>query len=175
MQFLRITGPHPYLATIQVWYEQAFPMEERRDFTQLLQMLDSPDMHICALVEQEKPIGFIIYWQWDNLIYVEHFAVDPEQRGRQLGQKALQSLMTLEKATYVLEVELPTDDMSQRRVRFYERQGFFLNPFAYKQPPYRSNGTAIPMKLMSIPAIEDWNAFQQVSQQIDEKVYRRFY
>ena len=36
----------------------------------------------------------------------------------------------------VLEVEMPTDEMSKRRIGFYERLGFELDNQVYHQPPY---------------------------------------
>lgn len=158
-----------------MWYEESFPLAERRTFGQLIQLLDCPDMNLCAILEQEQLVGFIIYWQWDTLLYVEHFAIDPQQRGLQFGQKAMQLLVTLDPAWLVLEVELPTDDISRRRIQFYERQGFSRNPFAYHQPPYRADGTGIPMELLSIPAIHDQERFSTFSKQIRENVYERFY
>ncbi|QHW00851.1 GNAT family N-acetyltransferase [Spirosoma endbachense] len=175
MYFLRIIGQHPYLTQIRPWYEQSFPVEERRSFDQLLQILNCPDMHVVALVDDEHPVGFIIYWQWESLVYIEHFAIDPDRRGQQLGQKALQLLLKQDASYVVLEVELPTDDMSRRRIQFYERQGFSVNAFDYRQPPYRLGGTEIPMKLMSQPAIPDQETCSHLSQQLRDKVYERFY
>lgn len=34
----------------------------------------------------------------------------------------------------LLEVEPPLGEMEQRRIGFYERLGFHLNPYAYVQP-----------------------------------------
>ncbi|GAB3970431.1 GNAT family N-acetyltransferase [Spirosoma terrae] len=175
MQLLRIAPESPYLATVRPWYEGSFPPEERRNFDQLVQLLDLPDMHFCVLVDQSTPVGFISYWQWGDLLYVEHVAIDPEKRGQKFGEQALQQVVALQATCVVLEVELPEDSLSVRRVQFYERQGFYVNEFPYVQPPYRLNETGIPMKLLSIPAIPDSATFQQISDQINENVYRRFY
>ncbi len=34
----------------------------------------------------------------------------------------------------ILEVELPTGELEARRIAFYERNGFVMNPFEYMQP-----------------------------------------
>ncbi len=175
MILFRIEQEHPYLNTIQIWYEESFPADERRRFTDLRQLLPCPDMHLCGLVEQNQLIGFMIYWQWPETIFIEHFAVDPGQRGKQLGQRALSQLLTLDSAYFILEVELPLDDVSRRRIHFYERQGFHLNSFVYAQPPYQRGAPNIPMHLMSLPAIEHQETFTALSTLIKERVYERFY
>lgn len=176
MHLVRLTQPHPYLATIQGWYETSFPANERRHFDELLGLLSYPDMHLCATINEGQLVGFMIYWQWDDVLFIEHFAVDPEQRGRQFGQQALDEVKRIKNSSLILlEVELPTDDISQRRIRFYERQGFSLNTYAYAQPPYQRGNPAIPMKLMSIPAIASQEDFDTFSQMIKERVYERFY
>ena len=175
MVFLPISKVHPHLKSIKVWYEEAFPVHERRNFDELVDLLPCPDMHVCALMNQEQLVGFIIYWQWNDVVFVEHFAIDPEQRGKQFGQQALAILLRIPYRYVILEVERPIDETSQRRVRFYERQGFTLNPFHYVQPPYQPGKPAVPMRLMSIPAITDEEEFINISDRIKERVYERFY
>ena len=137
MTFLRITQEHPYLESIRGWYMDAFPIDERRSFDDLLGLLSCADMHLCGLVNNTQLVGFIIYWQWDDLVFVEHFTIDPDQRGNQLGQRLLALLLRIECPYFVLEVEQPEGEISRRRIQFYERQGFWLNAFSYVQPPYQ--------------------------------------
>ena len=175
MDFLRITQQHPYLTTIRIWYEDSFPIDERRLFNDLVALLSYSDMHLCALIDSDQLMGFIIYWQWTDVVFVEHFVIDPEQRGKHFGQQALAHLLRIASPTFILEVERPVDEISHRRIQFYERQGFVLNSFDYVQPPYRPEKAAIPMRLMSIPAIGDQADFEKFSAQIKEHVYERFY
>ncbi|GAB4036575.1 GNAT family N-acetyltransferase [Spirosoma gilvum] len=175
MNFLRITADHPYLVPIQTWYEETFPIDERRTFPELLRLLSYPEMHLCALVNDDDLVGFIIYWHWNKVVFVEHFAIDPEQRGKQFGQQALAQLLQLSPDYFLLEVERPIDETGHRRIRFYERQGFILNPFDYIQPPYQPDKAPVPMRLMSIPAIPDLPVYERLSKLIKEQVYERFY
>ena len=48
----------------------------------------------------------------------------------------------------VLEVELPNDTPSRRRIAFYERLGFRAFSQTYEQPPYRVGGAFVPMRLL---------------------------
>lgn len=175
MKFVRITQAHPFLVSIQHWYESSFPPPERRTFDDLLHLLPRPDMYLCALVNSDKLVGFIIYWQWAECLFVEHFAIDPDQRGRQFGQRALQVLLQVSAPFVVLEVELPQDDLSIRRIHFYERQGFHLTAFPYAQPPYLRGNQPIPMRLMSIPALTDQSQFTALTDIIFKRVYQRFH
>ena len=175
MIFFRIQQAHPYLEPIQQWYESAFPPQERRRFSDLCQLLPCPDMHLCGLVEADTLVGFLIYWHWTDALFVEHFAIDPAWRGQQLGRRALAQLRQLNSPCCLLEVELPQDDTSRRRVHFYERQGFSLNSFSYAQPPYYPGSPAVPMHLMSRPALPDQVAFTTFSLLVQERVYERFY
>ncbi|SFB93927.1 GNAT family N-acetyltransferase [Spirosoma endophyticum] len=175
MTFLRITAEHPHLATIQTWYETSFPANERRRFDALRQLLPYSDMHLCALIDEDRLVGFIIYWQWPSVVFVEHFAIDPTLRGNQLGQRALDELLRIDSLYFILEVELPQDDIGRRRIQFYERQGFSLNPFPYAQPPYEVGNPPIPMHLLSIPIMPSQDEFDTISVLIKERIYERFY
>ncbi|MBD2704203.1 GNAT family N-acetyltransferase [Spirosoma sp. BT702] len=175
MTFFRITKPHLYLESIKIWYADAFPIDERREPDDLQNLLQQTDMHLCALLSADELVGFIIYWQWDDIVFVEHLAMAPNQRGKQYGQQAMLALIRLNFRYCLLEVERPDDELRQRRVRFYERQGFYLNPYDYRQPPYQLGMSEVPMRLLSIPAIESEATYQQLSKLIREKVYERFY
>lgn len=170
MKLVRLTPQHPHLNQIRSWYVAAFPPEERRKFTDLVALLTCPDMHLCSLMQDDgQPVGFIIYWYWPDVdvLFIEHFAINPDLRGQQLGQQALTEVLNIDADYFLLETELPTDDIHQRRIRFYERQGFQVNKFAYEQPPY----PAIPMKLMSLPSIKNEEEFDKFSALIDKRVY----
>ncbi|UFH52438.1 GNAT family N-acetyltransferase [Spirosoma sp. KNUC1025] len=175
MTFFRITQDHPYLNRIQSWYEGSFPIDERRSFDELKSLLKCPDMYLCALLITDKLVGFLIYWHWNDVVYMEHFAIDPNQRGKQFGQQALGLILRIPTQYVLLEVERATDEISRRRIQFYERQGFILNPFDYVQPPYQPQKSAVPMRLMSIPALENIAVFERFSDMIRIQVYERFY
>ena len=173
MELLRITSPHPYLDLVQVWYEEAFPVEERRDFGDLVALLSHPTMHLSVLLHESEPVGFIIYWHWtnDGVLFIEHFAIDPTRRGQQLGQQALALILVVPANYILLETERPTDILRERRIRFYERQGFQVADCPYAQPPYRPGSSAIPMNLLSIPAIKTQADFERLTGIVHKRVY----
>jgi hypothetical protein len=55
----------------------------------------------------------------------------------------------------ILEVEPPVDDISRKRISFYERHGFRRNKyFNYRQPSYAYGLPEVEMELMSRGNIE---------------------
>lgn len=63
--------------------------------------------------------------------------------------KAMTSFIALHEDPVVLEVEMPTEEMSKRRIGFYERLGFVLDHHVYFQPPYRKGEAFLEMRLMT--------------------------
>ena len=61
--------------------------------------------------------------------------------------------------------------MADRRIAFYERQGFVLAPLSYMQPPYRPEGAAIALNLMSTRG--DWLCANHEA--VCKEIYRRVY
>ena len=49
----------------------------------------------------------------------------------------------------ILEIEKPDDAKTQRRLRFYEREGLTLAPFGYDAPGYQAGTGDCPLQLMS--------------------------
>ena len=48
-----------------------------------------------------------------------------------------------------LEVELPEEEMSKRRIGFYERNGFYYNDYEYMQPAISKGRNEIPLRIMT--------------------------
>lgn len=52
----------------------------------------------------------------------------------------------------ILEAEPPElNETARRRVAFYERLGYKLNPHEYYQPPYKLGGKPLRLVIMSAP------------------------
>ena len=49
----------------------------------------------------------------------------------------MDALLAEKKRPMVLEVELPEDALTRRRIGFYERHGLVFNSYPYLQPPMR--------------------------------------
>ncbi len=79
-------------------------------------------------------MAFLAVWEFDTFLFVEHFAVRKSCRNGGLGAVLLTQLTAQCRRPVILEVELPTGELEARRIAFYERNGFVMNPFEYMQP-----------------------------------------
>lgn len=156
-------------------YLEAFPSCERRDVDEWLDCLDKKagkPFSLFAIVANDTFYGFISCWELTDFVYVEHFAVNENARGNGIGAQTIQELKKHYSTTpLVLEVELPNDDLSRRRIGFYQRQGFILNEKKYLQPPYRKSDDWFELKLMTTDP--DFLAvhFEKVRKDIYQKAY----
>lgn len=148
LRFLTIDN-RKELDWVKALYETAFPADERRDFALVTELLRTkPEFQIRLIEADRLPVGFLSSWHWNGLSYVEHFAVDPACRNGGFGKRALQTFLQSVGTPVVLEVEKPADDLSRRRIGFYERSGFRLSDYPYIQPPYSPELNSLPMCLM---------------------------
>ena len=80
--------------------------------------------------------SFIAYWEFDSYIYIEHLAVNPELRGNNIGSDTLNKLASLVDKVIILEIDPVKDDVSKKRLAFYEKLGYRVNPYQHFHPAY---------------------------------------
>lgn len=173
MQFHRITtASDPSLTFIKKLYEDAFPPHERRDWDSLLKLIpEQQEMHLDLVQTDDGHIGFIIWWEIASGTYfVEHFAIDAELRGKNYGASVLSYYKELLHGRILLEVEPPEDEYSIRRIGFYERLGFQVQDFNYRQPSYIDPLVSYPMLLMGTITFEE-SELIVLAEVIKEKIY----
>ena len=150
--------------------EKNFILAERRDFAPAYELLQQEEFTIYHLLDEGEKVGFISLWQLKGFTYVEHFVVYESHRNRGYGAKALTAVKE-QNPCVVLEAELPEDEMTKRRIGFYQRNGFVRNEKPYMQPAYRLGGEEVPMTIMSYPTGLD--NFENIVGEIYQKVYRK--
>jgi GNAT superfamily N-acetyltransferase len=177
LRLVQIKDPkHSALHTLQKLYEEAFPAEERREFSQLLQLLQQPDMHFYALMSGGHIAGLCVYWHLNKYVFLEHLAITPALRGQRLGRQVVLWLLQQANGRLVLEVEKPVDEISRRRISFYQQLGFVLHDtFYYQQPPYQKLGQPVPLYLMTAWPVPDERSLASIADNIRRQVYERFY
>ncbi|MDR1707066.1 GNAT family N-acetyltransferase [Dysgonomonas sp.] len=131
-------------------YIESFPPSERRPVKKMQDLYENNGLFfIDVAIEEGRLVGFLTYWDIDKFIFAEHFAIAPEFRNGGYGRKVMELFQKSAKPI-ILEVELPTTILSERRIGFYQRLGYKLwENVQYQQPAYLSDGLAIPMKLMT--------------------------
>ncbi|WP_165154809.1 GNAT family N-acetyltransferase [Parabacteroides sp. ZJ-118] len=163
----------PFLDLVEKTYTASFPEEERRDFSLVRRLLEEDNrFEMYALLRDGIYVGFITGWQFEDFVYVEHFAIEESVRDSGIGAKAMTGFLALRKDPVVLEVEMPTEEMSKRRIRFYERLGFVLDHHVYFQPPYREGEAFLEMRLMMYGELDLGQSFERIKTAIHQNVYK---
>lgn len=154
IQFLRLSSKEDrfFRAAMQL-YEKSFPACERREMEDHLLALKDDRYHCDVIVENDKLIGIFFYWKLGWFIYGEHLAIDPKLRGKSYGTKILRAFCSKHKEM-ILEIEPPKDDITIRRLHFYKRLGFKLQPFNHFQVNYRKEDKNLQLKIMTYG--RDW-------------------
>lgn len=161
MELSILNGQSPYYASARELYLAAFPREERRDKENML--AKNPAFRPGVLTEDGNFRGILFYWEGEDFLFLEHFAMAPQLRNSGLGTKALELLKGFGKKI-VLEIEMPASDLTRRRKGFYERNGFLENPWYHIQPKYRLGDEDLPLMLLSYPEMlteEAWQGFEE--------------
>lgn len=133
-------------------YVDSFPEDERRDFDKLINLLkdESNVFSVKSVFIGREFAGFLSYWEWKDVRYIEHFAIEPSMRGGGVGKKVLMDFLQSASSPVILEVEPPYDDISKRRIDFYKRCGFCLHEDVfYEQPPYDASKNSLKLLLMT--------------------------
>lgn len=150
----------------------SFPEDEYRELGELKEYTDHKPIFFNNIIfNEDKPVGFITYWDLKDFYYIEHFAIDPNQRNGGYGQKILYYLSGIMDKPIVLEVEHPIEEIARRRINFYKRQGFELWENEYFQPPYKIGYNNLPMYLMVKNGLDSKRDFEAVKNKIHKTVY----
>jgi isopentenyldiphosphate isomerase/ribosomal protein S18 acetylase RimI-like enzyme len=140
-------------------YEKSFPKDSGRSLEKQKEIMIRSEYTFYVYREGEIK-AFIAVWDLGDFCCIEHFAVHEMYRNVGIGSKILRECMSICNKRIILEVEPPKTEKARKRVHFYERFGFVLNPFRYVQPPYAENKNPLPLALMSRPAKLDLQQFE---------------
>lgn len=145
-------------------YKVSFPVHEQRNELQQATAFSDSRYHLIITTEDEKLLSFIAYWDFDEYVYIEHLAVNPQFRGRNIGSQALNDFAGLVANTVILEIDPLTDDVSKKRLGFYEKLGYKLNTYRHFHPPYNPQFPPHELLVLSLHrelSREDYNRFER--------------
>ncbi len=153
--------------------EKSFPEDERRTYNEQKELLSNPVYKIYVSREStaNQIQAFAAVWEFDEFIFIEHIAVNPDYRNGGIGSKFLNSILAMTDKMICLEVELPSNEIAARRIGFYERNNFFLNEFQYIQPPISKGRKEIPLYVMTSGRSVTKEEFESIKKVLFEKVY----
>ena len=162
MRFEFADESHPLYTESLNLYRRSFPLNEQRKAASQAEIMSNPLYKFALIYDRETFVGIILFWETDGFVYVEHFCILDNMRGKGYGSKALEILKKSGK-NIILEIDPPEDDVSRKRKSFYEQNGFCENSYLHIHPPYRDGYDGHRLAVMSYP------------NPIDEDLYADFY
>ncbi|WP_294371268.1 GNAT family N-acetyltransferase [uncultured Clostridium sp.] len=152
--------------------EKSFPSIERRNYEDQKKLFHNKYYNVIGYKDEEDNVcAFLAFWKLKNFNFIEHFAVDDILRGNGIGTKLLKAYLNNNNKMTVLEVEMPDNDIAERRIQYYKRMGMKLNDYDYVQPPLQEGSPLLPLKIMSYGREIIHDEFLEVRDKIYKKVY----
>ncbi|OCN03780.1 hypothetical protein A4S06_04220 [Erysipelotrichaceae bacterium MTC7] len=150
---------------------EAFPVSEIRPYEFIEKKLQTRMVEFLGYVDGTLK-GVFLIWKLHDFIFIENFAVAKQTRGEGIGSKMVSLLkQKYPKQTIILEVEKPFDQVSQRRVAFYQRNAFHLFETTFIQPQINRDKNIHPLCFMSYPKPLDETMYQTVLNEVFTNVY----
>ena len=142
---------------------QSFPAGERRDAAGQRALLSDSAYHIDILRAPSGGVqAMMAWWDFDDFVFFEHFAVDPACRSGGIGGQM----------PACLEAELPETELAARRIGFYERHGFTVNAdYSYFQPALTPGGSPLPMHLLTTGGTRTVSELRAIETLLHTRVY----
>ena len=172
MEYLRIS-PNDAARWNSVWklYEASFPEAERRKKEDHLRASTDERFFPLSVWEGRDLIGLMFFWEWESYRYLEHLAVNPALQGQGHGSQMLRYLRDSEH-TIILEVDPLINELSVRRLQFYERAGYMLTPYRFVHLPYRLDTEGQELLILSYPKMITKEQHNDFLRFVNEEVIR---
>ncbi len=110
--------------------KEAFPPEEYLAPSELIKMSKTGSLDFLALLNGNVFVGFMAVLLHEQLSYLFFLAIDPCQRGKGYGSRAIETLKAAyPNKTQVVDFEMPDEsapnqEQRQKRRSFYLRNGY---------------------------------------------------
>lgn len=117
-------------------YVKLFPEIERKPYNMLVELYENNILNVLKIMDGNKFIGFFIVNKVENNKYlqVDYFGILPKYQGKGYGNKAIKLLKKYSKNYEGIFIEVEKlglgkteveNKQRERRVKFYERLGFY--------------------------------------------------
>ncbi|MCI8484356.1 MAG: GNAT family N-acetyltransferase [Lachnospiraceae bacterium] len=117
----------PQLTKIETLYLSAFPAQERKPFSLLVQKSLEGIVELLAIEDEKNGfLGLAITVLHKNLVLLDYFAIDPKLRGQNIGSQTLRLLKErYASKELILEIEDPREPSPNQAERI-RRKSFYL-------------------------------------------------
>jgi len=173
MDFYRITScDDSWYEAFYTIYKTSFPLHEQRNEEQQQAAFQHAEYHLECVIEENRLLAFIAYWEFDSYLYIEHFAVNPACRGQNIGSESLKALAAKTDKVILLEIDPLIDEVSRKRFHFYERLDFKANPYKHYYPPYSLEYPPHELIVLSLSKVLDEALYIQFDNDLKNIVMR---
>ncbi len=152
--------------------QDSFPSDEYRYKDEQKALFDLDEYAVYVEKDCDKIIAFLAIWEFNDFIFLEHFAVQKQIRGKGIGSKMLNDLSKIYFKPICLEVELPTTEQARKRIEFYKRNGYFYNEYEYYQPPISLGKNPLSLRITSYKKQLSFEEFTLVKNTLYKRVYK---
>ena len=152
--------------------KESFPPTEFRPYNEQLVLFDDSHYSVWGIKNSDKIISIAAIWEFDEIVFIEHLATSKQHRGNGVGASLLKGIVNSSNKIVCLEVEPPVDNLTRRRVAFYERNGFCFNSYPYIQPSITKGQTPIPLFIMTSKSKIDKQEFEKIKEILYKNVYK---
>lgn len=157
---IKTTGD-PYFAEFWRIYTESFPQNEKRTIKQQIEVLKKPEYQLEIYLCDVQVVGFNAFWTTTDFIFIEHLAIAPEVRSKGLGSLILKPFVESKTIPVILEIDIPIDELTFRRLKFYESLGFVKNDHIHFMPPYARKDEPLRLQILTYPTGISDNLYNQ--------------
>lgn len=152
-------------------YREYFPEDMQRSDEAQAALMKEEDYHFTILYEEDMEAGFVGYWEAEKFLYLEHICVDPMFRHDECGKHALEALEHKGKKIIVTVGEV-TDVEARKLAGYFQRAGFWMNPYPHTQGSCGAPDTECKKVVMSGPDMLTEEEYQAFNEYMHEKVMK---
>ncbi|EIU7558287.1 GNAT family N-acetyltransferase [Providencia rettgeri] len=150
-------------------YDKAFPLYEQRSYQGRKAVLGQDDYYLYYFANSSIFVGFIGCWKINDYFYIEHFAISAELRGQGYGQKVLKQFCG-NVGKVILEIDPVIDEISKKRLNFYQHCGFQRNRYSHTHPSYYPENKPHQLEVLSYPSAISDDAYRLFAHQLQQTI-----
>jgi hypothetical protein len=138
------------MADIKALYEEAFPPEEKKPFSLILQKSEEGSMEILSIEEDDGSfLGLAIFILHKDLALLDYFAIATRERGKGHGKRALALLFERYPGRrFLLEIEDADETAAPNLDERIARKSFYLHS-GMCEMPYRVMLFGVRMQILT--------------------------